>query len=171
MKCLFVCLGNICRSPTAEGVFKAKLIQKNLDKQISCDSAGTSAWHIGDPPDPRSIEHALQRGYDLRSLRARQVTEADFAEFDWIFAMDDENYRNLKTIKNRYLGKSSMLGHDRQDNDDKVANLARFLDFPNKLFAHSEVPDPYHKGEEGFEEVLDLIEAASDYWIAQLAQR
>ena len=142
---LFVCLGNICRSPTAEGVFRYKVEQAGLQNMFTIDSAGTSAWHIGEAPDPRSCEAALDRGYDLSALRGRQVSEADFEKFDYIFAMDKANLRDLKAMAP----------------GEFAGTLDLFLNFPTPQ-STIEVPDPYHGGARGFEQVLDLIEAASD---------
>ncbi|MDO6595071.1 low molecular weight protein-tyrosine-phosphatase [Neptuniibacter sp. 1_MG-2023] len=142
-KVLFVCLGNICRSPTADGVFKQLVSTQRLHNKIYVDSAGTAAYHIGNPPDSRSIAAAKQRGYDLSSLRARQVISADFDEFDYVLAMDNENLSNLKSICP----------------EGAKAYVGLFLDFTG--LPVDEVPDPYYGGEGGFEYVLDLIESAS----------
>lgn len=163
MKCLFVCLGNICRSPTAEGVFRHKLTQLGKSNKIHCDSAGTSAWHIGSPPDERSIRHALKRGYDLSAQRARQVTANDFLEFDFIFAMDKQNLRELQELRRQA---ASAPG-----SPEECSQLSLFLAPPGGPLPRDEVPDPYHLGAEGFEEVLDLIECASDRWITHLLKR
>ncbi|OAD19180.1 Low molecular weight phosphotyrosine protein phosphatase [Candidatus Thiomargarita nelsonii] len=140
IKILFVCMGNICRSPTAEGVFTHLVTQAGA--QISIDSAGTHDYHIGEPPDLRSQKAALKRGIDLSSLRARQVTQADFTKFDYILAMDRHNYQILQ----------SLCPPEQQH------KLHLFLDFAPELNRH-EVPDPYYEG--GFEYILDLVEAAS----------
>ncbi|WP_067867445.1 low molecular weight protein-tyrosine-phosphatase [Neptuniibacter marinus] len=142
-KVLFVCLGNICRSPTADGVFKKLVSTQRLHNKIYVDSAGTAAYHIGNPPDSRSIAAAKQRGYDLSSLRARQVISADFEEFDYVLAMDNENLSNLKSICP----------------ESAKAYVGLFLDFT--ALPVDEVPDPYYGGEGGFEHVLDLVESAS----------
>jgi protein-tyrosine phosphatase len=144
VKVLFVCLGNICRSPTAEGLFRQIVKQAALNKDIHIDSAGTANWHSGRAPDPRTIAAAKKRNIDLSTLRARAVTSEDFNEFDYILAMDDVNLAELKKIK-----PSNYKGH-----------LGLFLDFAtHKDYRH--VPDPYHGGEEGFELVLDLLEDAA----------
>ncbi len=148
MKVLMVCLGNICRSPTAEAVLRAKLEAAGLGAQVSVDSAGTGDWHIGNPPDPRSQRHAAQRGYDLSALRGRQVAEADFHRFDLILAMDRNNLGDLQRL-------APGGGHR--------AEL--------HLFAPVEVPDPYTGGAAGFEHVLDLVETTSDTWVKNLALR
>lgn len=149
---LFVCLGNICRSPTAEGVFLSKLAEHaDLAALLDVDSAGTAAYHVGNPPDSRSRAIAARRGYDLSALRARAVEREDFARYRYILAMDHRNLDNLAAIK-----PSGFDGH-----------LGMFLDFAGMDGA--EVPDPYYtSGDRGFEEVLDLIESASDGLIAHL---
>ncbi len=140
---LFICLGNICRSPTAHGVFETLVAQHNLEHLIEVDSAGTAAYHIGNPPDIRSVSAAQQRGYELDHLRARQVTAQDFETFDYILAMDSENLDNLKSI-----APANYQGY-----------LGLFLSFGQCL--ESEVPDPYYGGASGFDHVLDLVENAS----------
>lgn len=142
---LFVCLGNICRSPTAHGVFLSKVAQRGLTEMIEVDSAGTAAWHTGSPPDPRSCAEAARRGYDLGDLRARQVQDTDFTRFDYVLAMDYENLEALQA-----LSPHGYRGH-----------LGLLLDFAPEQGLR-EVPDPYYKGDEGFVEVLSLIEAACD---------
>ena len=144
VKVLFVCMGNICRSPTAEGVFAQMVQQYGLASHIATDSAGTHAYHIGEPPDPRSQSTALRRGVDLSHLRARRFSERDFEEFDFILAMDSDNYSILSEAcppEARY-------------------KLKMFLEFAPHL-NELDVPDPYYGGELGFERVLDLVEAAS----------
>lgn len=140
---LFVCLGNICRSPTAEGVFRARAHAAGLDVTIA--SAGTGAWHIGEPPDERAQGAALSRGYDLSGLRGAQVQADDFHTHDLILAMDEENLANLSALAP----------------EGARAELRLFLDFAPGL-AVREVPDPYYGGADGFDRVLDMIEAASD---------
>ena len=144
VKVLFVCLGNICRSPSAEGVFRKLVIDENLSENILTDSAGTGAWHIGHAPDSRAIYTALQRGIDLSDLRARQVSAVDFSTFDYIIAMDEQNYADLE----RLSGESSQ---------DKIS---LFMDYAEN-FTDTEVPDPYYGGDNGFEVVLDMIEDAA----------
>lgn len=140
---LFVCLGNICRSPTAEAVFAQKAIgQGRSDLRI--DSAGTGAWHVGNPPDQRATHHAKLRGYDLSPLRARAVDPTDFEHFDLILAMDQQNFVDLV----RAAPKNSK------------AKIELFLNYEQSTT--TDVPDPYYGGDQGFENVLDLIEAASD---------
>ena len=147
---LFVCLGNICRSPTADGVFKSLVVQHRLADVVHVDSAGTAAYHVGNPPDARSASAAKKRGYDLSSLRARQVVAADFERFDYILAMDLENLRNLQSIQPHYSN----------------CHLGLFLDFT--VMQEREVPDPYYGGEHGFEHVLDLVESASNGLLAHI---
>ncbi len=149
---LFVCLGNICRSPTAEGVFRALVQEAGLADSIRIDSAGTSDWHIGAPPDPRTVRAARQRGYDLDSLRGRQASREDFQRFDYVLAMDDNNLRHLQR-----LAPADYSGH-----------LGLFLAFGQS--GRREVPDPYHGGAEGFALVLDLIEEASRGLLAQMVR-
>ncbi len=144
-KVLFVCLGNICRSPTAHGIFEQLVQDRGLANRITVDSAGTSAWHIGKGPDSRSIQAAKKRGHHLEHLRARQVTVDDFDEFDVILAMDNSNLSDLEALRPAHF-----TGH-----------LGLFLAFA-KNHSESEVPDPYHDGEEGFVHVLDLVEDACD---------
>ena len=153
-KVLFVCLGNICRSPTAEGIFRKVITDAGMHDQILIDSAGTGGWHIGKAPDARAISAAKNRGYDLSSLRARQVCIADFDEFDFILAMDHANLSDLKV----------MVPHHYQ------GHLGLFLDFAQN-FQHREVPDPYYGEAAGFDLVLDLIEDASAGLLHQLQQR
>ena len=145
VKVLFVCLGNICRSPTAEGVFRDLVKKKNLTTQIFTDSAGTGDWHVGSPPDKRAQKAALDRGVDLSDLRGRQAKTKDFMEFDYVLAMDHSNYTNLKTI--------CPSGYEDR--------LHMFLSFYENS-PEAEVPDPYYGGAAGFDYVLDLIEAASE---------
>jgi protein-tyrosine phosphatase len=144
MRILFVCLGNICRSPTAEVVFREVAAREAPDLVIQVDSAGTAGYHIGAPPDPRTREAAARRGYDLSPLRARIVQPEDFERFDLILAMDRENLAALRRRAPQGL-------HER---------VRLFLEFAPEL-ATSDVPDPYYGGPNGFEEVLDLVEAAA----------
>lgn len=142
---LFVCLGNICRSPTAHGVFQQQVIQRGLEQKIIVDSAGTGDWHIGRAPDQRSAAAALRRGYDLSELRARQVSREDFLNFDYILAMDSENLRNLQQLRPI----------------DFKGELKLFLDYSSSDSDHREVPDPYYGDKENFELVIDLVEHAA----------
>lgn len=142
---LFVCLGNICRSPTAEGVFRAKLIERRLTDVIRTDSAGTGAWHIGNPPDARAQSAAAERNIDISDLRARKVEASDFERFDYVIAMDHENRRELIRIAG----------------DQHADRVHMMLEFAT-IGGLEEVPDPYYGGDQGFDQVLDLIDAASD---------
>lgn len=144
VKVLFVCMGNICRSPTAEGVFRKLIADEKLNHVIEIDSAGTHAYHVGNRPDPRSQEAALKRGIDLSKQCARKVNELDFELFDYILPMDRENYNNLLEICPTHL-------------EDK---LRLFLEFAEAI-PEMEVPDPYYGGNRGFERVLDMVEEAS----------
>lgn len=153
VKVLFVCLGNICRSPTAHGVFRQRVQEANLADHIYVDSAGTGDWHIGHPPDSRSAKVARGRGYDLSDLRARLVTPDDFAEFDYVLAMDRDNLRNLEILSP----------------DDYKGHLDLFLNFGSS--DEREVPDPYYGGPQGFDHVLDLVEEASDALLAHIRQQ
>lgn len=153
MRVLFVCLGNICRSPTAEGVLRHKLREAGLEGRIEVDSAGTGDWHVGKAPDIRTRQAALQRGYDLSALRGRQVTAADFRRFDLILAMDNSNLSNLQRLN---------PGRDGVELDLFLRRYQLALD---------EVPDPYYGGAEGFEQVLDLLEQACDALLVELKGR
>jgi protein-tyrosine phosphatase len=137
-------MGNICRSPSAEGFFRQQVEAAQLPHLIKIDSAGTHAYHVGEPPDERAQMKARQRGIDLSPLRARQVQRSDFVEFDYIIAMDQQNYALLHA----------------QCPPAQRNKLHLFLSFAPETGAQ-EVPDPYYGGDQGFEQVLDLIEAAS----------
>ncbi|OGT89326.1 MAG: phosphotyrosine protein phosphatase [Gammaproteobacteria bacterium RIFOXYA12_FULL_61_12] len=141
---LFVCMGNICRSPTAHGVFRHLVGQEGLADRIEIDSAGTHGYHAGAPPDSRSQATALKRGFDLSDLRARKVVAADFSRFDYILAMDSANYQGLREI--------CPPGHEHR--------LRMFLDFAPRLDI-AEVPDPYYGGQRGFDDVFDMVTEAS----------
>jgi protein-tyrosine phosphatase len=143
-KVLFVCLGNICRSPTAEGVLRHLAAKEAPQLALEIDSAGTADYHIGAPPDPRSQRAALRRGIDISGLKARQVAADDFERFDLILAMDDENLRELRAIRPK----------------DSRAALKLFLEYAPDL-APRHVPDPYYRDAAAFEAVLDLTTAAS----------
>ena len=142
---LFVCMGNICRSPTAEGVFRHVVKKRNLQDQISIDSAGTHAYHIGESPDSRSQSTALARGVNLSAQRARKAVGEDFERFDYVIAMDRSNYEDLKQ-----LGQGADL-----------SKLHLFMSFA-KAWDNDEVPDPYYGGANGFEEVFDMVQSASE---------
>lgn len=150
---LFVCLGNICRSPTAHGVFQHLVDRHNLQHIIVVDSAGTGDWHIGSAPDTRSIETALGRGYDLSVLRARQVNTDDFARFDYILAMDAQNLRDLQCLRPVHFR----------------GELDLFLNYGDSDLR--EVPDPYYGESDGFAHVLDLVEDAAQGLLRAIAQR
>lgn len=148
-----VCLGNICRSPTAEGVLRHLLQQENPPLPIEVDSAGTADYHVGDPPDRRSRHAAMERGIDISHLRGRQVEAADFSRFDLILAMDQENLRELQRVRPA----------------NSRADLKLFMDYAAER--GSEVPDPYYRDAAAFEKVLDLTAAASRGLIASLRAR
>ena len=150
---LFVCMGNVCRSPTAEGVTRQRAQARGMDREVFVESAGTGAWHVGEAPDRRAVSHAAKRGYDLSALRARQVCEADFSRFHYIFAMDRQNLKALQAMR-----PPAYAGH-----------LGLFLEMVPSLELR-EVPDPYFGGAAGFEHVLDLIEAASEGLLERLRQ-
>ena len=154
VKVLFVCMGNICRSPTAQGVFETLVNSEKLSDDIEIDSAGTYAYHVGEPPDERARAAALKRGVDLGGQRARRVDELDFQEFDYVLAMDRDNYEAL----------ASICPSNRAD------RLRLFLEFAPEL-GIQEVPDPYYGGATGFERVLDLIEQASRGLLANIREQ
>jgi len=145
IRVLFICMGNICRSPTAHGVFLKLIDEHSLGHLIEVDSAGTHAYHVGEPPDGRAQAAALRRDVDLSPLRARKVQPGDFDGFDYLLAMDDDNLQ--------ILAQMSPSGRE--------GKLRLFLDFAPHI-PEREVPDPYYGGESGFERVLDLIEAAAE---------
>lgn len=151
LRVLFVCTGNICRSPTAEGVVRARLAAVGLDGRVEVASAGTHGYHVGEPPDPRSQEAALRRGVDLSDQRARRVTPDDFVEFDLMVAMDSGHAKALR----------------RMAPPGEEERVRLFLDFAPQ-FGIANVPDPYYGGAAGFEHVLDLIEAAADGLIEEI---
>ncbi len=151
---LFVCMGNICRSPTADGVFRQKVQDCGLSHAVRVDSAGTHNYHPNSPPDERSQKHAAKRGYDLSGLRARQIQDADFAQFDLILAMDWDNLALLQqACPPQHQQKLRRLTEFCQQHDSPV------------------VPDPYYGGDRGFETVLDLVEDACDGLLRHLQQR
>lgn len=154
VRVLFVCMGNICRSPTAEGVFKHYVAEAGLAEQVTSDSAGTHDYHIGEPPDPRAQHAASRRGYDLSPLRGRPVGPRDFADFDYVLAMDEVNLRFLERLcpsQHRY-------------------KLMLFMEFSASAGMH-EVPDPYGGGPGGFELVLDMVEQAAQGLLRHLRAR
>lgn len=155
MRVLMICMGNICRSPTAEGALRLRLARAGLEGQVAVDSAGTHGYHVGEPPDRRAQQHALRRGIDLSGLRGRRVSETDFDRFDLLLAMDEDNLAELARVR--------PAGH---------ANAPRLLlEFTRRYTGQREVPDPYYGGPEGFERVLDLIEDACDGLLVHLQQR
>lgn len=152
MRILFVCLGNICRSPTAEGVLRAIAAREFPAIELDIDSAGTAEYHVGEPPDRRTVAAARRRGYDLASLRARQVQRDDFRRFNYVLAMDRANLAELERLRP----------------EGAMAELALFLDYAPES-NEREVPDPYYGGVEDFERVLDLCETAARGLLTRLA--
>ena len=148
---LFCCMGNICRSPTAEGVFRHVLATRAPDLQIEIDSAGTHDYHVGAPPDRRAIAAAQRRGIDLSTLRARMVAAEDFDRYDLILAMDAENLQELRR-------RAPPVHHQR------IRLMMEFAPHASSRY----VPDPYYGGAQGFEEVLDLLEEAAEGLVAEL---
>lgn len=154
IKVLFVCMGNICRSPTAEGVFTKVVAEEGMDELIETDSAGTHAYHVGEPPDPRAMKHAMARNIEISHLRARKVTSDDFHEFDYVLAMDNDNFQILEQL--------CPLGMEHK--------LSLLMDYaPHVQFR--EVPDPYYGGSKGFERVLDMVEEASRGLLAVIREK
>ena len=151
IRILLVCLGNICRSPTAHGVLQKKVDEAGFSAEVEIDSAGTAAWHIGKSPDSRSVAAATKRGFDLSSLRARQVCDQDFEQFDLILAMDKNNHQEL-------------LERCPEPWADKVQ---MFLPF-SQVTLEDEVPDPYYGGSQGFDYVIDLVEQAADNLVGRI---
>jgi protein-tyrosine phosphatase len=145
---LFVCTGNICRSPTGEGVMRHLAAKRGLADRVVARSAGTHDYHVGEGPDPRTLQHAHRRGYDLSAQRAMQVTPAHFHEFDYILAMDRTHLRQLKAIAPQ----------------GAKARLGLFLDASSR-WKGEDVPDPYYGGAHGFEHVLDMVEEAAERWL------
>jgi protein-tyrosine phosphatase len=154
---LMVCMGNICRSPTAEGVLRAKVAQAGLASRVLVESAGTHNYHPGSPPDERSQQHALRRGIDLSNLRARQINHDDYADFDLILAMDWDNLALLQVdCPPQFAAKLKLLMEFAVDGAGSPSAVSAV------------VPDPYHGGEAGFEQVLDLVEQACDGLVLHL---
>ena len=143
IKVLFVCLGNICRSPSAEAVMKAYCDKSGLSIKIECDSAGTIGYHAGEPADHRMRQHGIKRGYNLTSI-SRQIKPNDFKEFDYIIGMDDDNLKNMEAFM------------PSPEFRKKVSKMTDYCTKPNPGY----VPDPYYGGSEGFEQVLDILEDA-----------
>jgi protein-tyrosine phosphatase len=152
-KILFVCTGNICRSPGAESIFAEMAKNKGLHKNFEIDSAGTTAYHIGEPADKRMQAHAIKRGYKLHSISRKFNPVSDFEHFDMIVAMDNEHFLSLKKIA-------------RKESD--IQKICKMTDF-RKNWNYDEIPDPYYGGEEGFELVLDLLEDSCEGLIEKLA--
>lgn len=144
VKVVFICMGNICRSPTAEAVFRRVVELNGLGQTVQIDSAGTHDYHIGEAPDPRTQRAARERGYDMSKLRGRQVCADDFYRFDYLLAMDEANLSILKRMRPK----------------DATSHLGLFLEFAER-HSEREVPDPYYGGADGFERVLDMVEDAS----------
>ncbi len=154
VKVLFVCMGNICRSPTAHGVFRHLVEKEGLAKQIEIDSAGTHAYHVGEAPDKRSSATAKQRGIDLSDLRARQVDMGDLYEYDYVLAMDHDNHYRLLALSPTEMRHKVQL----------------FLSYAPDIH-EQEVPDPYYGGADGFDHVFDLVQAASEGLLAAIKSR
>jgi len=154
IKVLFVCLGNICRSPSAEGVFRKLVLEQGLHEQIEIDSAGTHAYHVGSPPDSRAQEAARRRGIDMSSLVGRRVDTGDFYIFDYVLAMDESNKYHLLEMAPA----------------EEMHKIKLFLDYAPQR-EENEVPDPYYGGHTGFEYVLDLIEDASEGLLSEIKSR
>lgn len=150
---LFVCLGNICRSPTAEGVLRARLAAVGLDQQVEVDSCGIGDWHVGKGPDRRALEATRQRGVDISALQARVLTAEDFRRFDYILAMDHDNLAAIEA----------------QRPTECPARIGLFLAFAGR--PDEAVPDPYFGGDAGFARVFELVEAASDGLVAELREK
>ncbi|HEC17622.1 MAG TPA: low molecular weight phosphotyrosine protein phosphatase [Sedimenticola sp.] len=154
IRVLFVCMGNICRSPTAHGIFEALVEREGLGDRIEVDSAGTHAYHVGNPPDRRAQETARSRGLEIGHQRARRVEGEDFLRFDYVLAMDQDNYHALCAICP----------------DGMEEKLQLFLDYAPQLRVR-EVPDPYYGGPNGFEQVFDMAEAAAAGLLEEIRQR
>jgi low molecular weight protein-tyrosine phosphatase len=152
VRVLFVCMGNICRSPLSQGVFEDILRREGLEDEVFVDSAGTGHWHVGEPPDERASSAASLRGLDISAQRARQVRPEDCEDFDYILTMDEENYRMVSS-----LCRGSAV-------------VKPFLDFATDS-PEREVPDPFYGGPEGFERVLDLVEEASEGLLEDIRER
>lgn len=154
IRVLFVCMGNICRSPTAHGVFETLVEREGLGHLIEVDSAGTHAYHIGNPPDRRAQDTARRRGFDLSNQRARKAQSDDFGVFDYLVAMDQDNFHGLMSICPAGM-------------EDKIHLLMDYA----PAFRTREVPDPYYGGDAGFERVFDMVEAAAAGFLNQLKRR
>jgi protein-tyrosine phosphatase len=165
VRVLFVCLGNICRSPTAEALMRAKVRDAGLQRQIDIDSAGTGSWHVGEPPDPRAVRAARARGVELESY-ARQVGREDFEEFDLILAMD---YDNLSVLE-RLAPEGRTSAELRLLREFEPPNHRSDSDGSGRR-AEMDVPDPYYGGGEGFDRVVELLEACCDGLLEELRGR
>jgi protein-tyrosine phosphatase len=154
LRVLMVCMGNICRSPTAEGVLRDRLQRAGLQQRVAVDSAGTLDHHAGEPPDPRAQRHAALRGYDLSSQRARAVRAEDFSRFHWLLAMDEDNLAWLQ----------------RRAPPGSTARIELLMPYARRFAEVQAVPDPYYGNAAGFERVLDLVEDACDGLVARLQQ-
>ncbi len=154
VRVLFVCMGNICRSPTAQGIFRNLVQEAGLEEFIEVDSAGTHAYHVGNPPDQRAQETAQRRGLELSDLRARQVSQEDFERFDYILAMDEDNHYSLSLV--------CPLEYQ-----EKLGLLMEYA--PH--WGEREVPDPYYGGDQGFEQVFDMVEAACQGLLEEIRGR
>lgn len=153
IRVLFVCLGNICRSPTAEGMFRRLLDESGLADRVEIDSCGVGPWHVGEAPDPRARRAAARRGLDIDGLRGRQLEAADFERFDYLLAMDEDNLAALQA----------------QCPPECQAHIGLFLAFAG--LPDTSVPDPYFGGEQGFEDMMDLLEAASRGLLDSMRER
>jgi len=152
VRVLFVCLGNICRSPMAQGVFEGVVRREGLEGEVFVDSAGTGRWHVGSPPDDRALSAAAVRGVDISSQRARLIAPKDCQNFDYVLTMDEQNYRKVAAVRRG------------------GAVVRPFLDFAGDS-PEREVPDPYSGGPDEFEHVLDLVEEASEGLIRDIRER
>lgn len=158
MRVLFVCLGNICRSPTAEGVFRSMVAEAGLEEFVETESAGTADYHTGGGADPRSVQAARRRGYDLSRHKARQVSSRDFETFDYVLAMDRDNLRGLMNLRDACVSRSAR-SEERQAAALR-AEVGMLLDFAPQLQVR-EVPDPYYREHDGFDIVIDMVEDAA----------
>lgn len=154
VRVLFVCLGNICRSPLGAAILKKKVSTHGLDGQVEVDSCGTSNYHIGDNADPRTVANALRNGVPIEH-RARQLLESDLERFDYIFAMDRSNYENIRRLSNGHVARQ------------KVRLMREF----DPVAGEGEVPDPYHGGEDDFQEVFDILDRSTTHFVAYLKEK
>ena len=152
---VFVCLGNICRSPAAEGIVKKRLAEEGLDDRVFVDSAGTSSWNEGKQPDERMQAHGKKRGYNFDSI-ARQFRSSDFEKFDYIIVMDNNNYMNVKKLA---------------ITQEDVEKIHRMTDFSIDFADHDHVPDPYYGGDDGFNLVMNLLEDAAKGLIKDIKEK